>query len=317
VPSRDALPATIATVERETGLSKDTLRVWERRYGFPLPARDRHGERLYPPDQVEKLRVISRLLDRGLRPGRLMNVPLAELIERFRALDPLPGADARDGAPGALTPLLEESLGLLESYDEPALRAQLAQALLRLGLQRFVIEFVAPLNELVGDAWARGDITVSQEHLYTEQMQHLLRQGLGSIQAAGQRPSVLLTTLPGEVHQLGLLMAHVCLAAEGVRCVSLGVQTPASDIVQAALRQGIDVVGLSFSEALKLSVAYGMLEDIRARVPPGIEIWAGGKLWIRARRPVAGVRFVTQLAQIPAALAAHRESRARRQVPHP
>ena len=49
---------SIAAVERETGLSKDTLRVWERRYGFPTPGRDPFGERIYPIDQVERLRVV-------------------------------------------------------------------------------------------------------------------------------------------------------------------------------------------------------------------------------------------------------------------
>ncbi|MCK7493491.1 MAG: MerR family transcriptional regulator [Comamonadaceae bacterium] len=38
-------------MERDTGLSKDTLRVWERRYGFPLPGRDALGERTYPPSR--------------------------------------------------------------------------------------------------------------------------------------------------------------------------------------------------------------------------------------------------------------------------
>jgi DNA-binding transcriptional MerR regulator len=302
--------ATIATVERETGISKDTLRVWERRYGFPRPERDSRGERVYPPDQVEKLRVISRLLDRGMRPGQIMKVPLSELIERFRAREPDRSAD--EGAGGALVSMVEEAMASLKSYDEAALRTHLSRMLLRLGLQRFVIELAVPLNERVGDAWSRGEIAVSQEHIYTEQMQCLLRQGIGSIPAGPRQPKVMLTTLPGEEHQLGLLMAHVCLAAEGARCVSLGVQTPAWDVVQAARRQGIDVVGLSFSEALKLNVACDMLADLRGRLPATIEIWAGGKLWTRARRPVPGVRFVTLLTQIPAALAAQRESRGRR-----
>ena len=38
---------SISQVERDTGLSKDTLRMWERRYGFPQPSRDEFGERLY------------------------------------------------------------------------------------------------------------------------------------------------------------------------------------------------------------------------------------------------------------------------------
>ncbi|MGZ8253883.1 MAG: MerR family transcriptional regulator, partial [Burkholderiaceae bacterium] len=61
----------IAAVERDTGLSKDTLRVWERRYGFPQPLRDANGERVYPQDQVDKLRLIKRLMDQGHRPGKI------------------------------------------------------------------------------------------------------------------------------------------------------------------------------------------------------------------------------------------------------
>jgi methanogenic corrinoid protein MtbC1 len=311
--SPDSRQATIATVERETGLSKDTLRVWERRYGFPQPARDSHGERVYPPEQLEKLRVISRLLDRGMRPGRLMGLALPELLQRFQAQEPVPPAATGRAAPDGLNPMMDEAIELLKAYDEVALRTHFARVLLRLGLQRFTIEFVGPLNERVGDAWARGEIAVSEEHIYTEQMQHVLRQGIGSIPAGPQSPSVMLTTLPGEQHQLGLLMANICLAAEGARCIALGVQTPAWDIVHAVQRQGTEVVGLSFSEALRLKAAYAMLEDLRDRLPAQIEIWAGGKLWARAPRPVPGVRFVTSLTQIPGLLAAHRGALGRRE----
>lgn len=70
---------TIAAVERDTRLGKDTLRVWERRYGFPRPLRDDNGERLYPPEQVEQLRHIRRLLDAGWRPGRIVGLSMEEL----------------------------------------------------------------------------------------------------------------------------------------------------------------------------------------------------------------------------------------------
>jgi MerR family transcriptional regulator, light-induced transcriptional regulator len=299
-------PATIAAVARETGLSKDTLRVWERRYGFPVPERDRRGERLYAPEQVRKLRLVSRLLDRGMRPGQVLHLPLPELIERFQASESLPAGTARAAPGGPLGLMMEKTIRLLKGDDEAGLRAHLALVLLRLGLHRFVIEFAAALNERVGEAWSRGEIAVGQEHLYAEQMQQLLRQGIGSIPSPARAARVLLTTLPGEAHQLGLLMAQACLVLEGARCISLGVQTPAWDIVEAARRQQVAVVGLSFSEALKLNVAYDMLADLRARLPAGIELWAGGRLWARARRAVEGVRFITQLAQIPQALAAHR-----------
>jgi MerR family transcriptional regulator, light-induced transcriptional regulator len=68
----DADLLSISAVERETGLSKDTLRMWERRYGFPKPLRDGKGERRYPKQQVERLRKIKRLVDNGFRPSKVI-----------------------------------------------------------------------------------------------------------------------------------------------------------------------------------------------------------------------------------------------------
>ena len=94
-------------MERDTGLSKDTLRVWERRYAFPNPARDRNGERVYPIEQVEKLRLIKRLMDCGHRPGKI----IGQSIENLRAL----GAELAKDASGAVD--LEIFLNLMNSHQ--------------------------------------------------------------------------------------------------------------------------------------------------------------------------------------------------------
>ena len=292
-----ASASSIATVERETGFGKDTLRVWERRYGFPRPARDSNDERIYPADQVERLRVIRRLIDGGFRPGNIVGEPLAQLRARLRALErprssrPEEPAEAR------------ELLALLKSHDVLALRQRLEQMLMRLGLGRFVLEVVAPLTVTVGEAWTQGRIEIFEEHLYTEQIQHLLRQAIGPVARAGQAPRVLLTTLRGEEHQLGLLMAHACLSIEGAHCISLGLQTPAAEIVRAVRAHGAHVVGLSFSSATQLRVASAALADLRGRLDPRIAVWAGGSMWQRVRRKVDGVTCIASLAGIPALVA--------------
>ena len=53
--------------------------MWERRYGFPRPARDPNGERQYSLDEVSKLRAIRRLMDIGMRPGKIIHRALDEL----------------------------------------------------------------------------------------------------------------------------------------------------------------------------------------------------------------------------------------------
>ena len=78
-PATQASGISIAAVERDTGLGKDTLRVWERRYGFPHHDRDQFGERVYPIEQVDKLRVLRRLMDGGHRPGKVINLQIEQL----------------------------------------------------------------------------------------------------------------------------------------------------------------------------------------------------------------------------------------------
>ena len=88
----------ISGVERETGLSKDVLRMWERRYGFPKPGRDDNGERQYTVADIGKLRAVKRLMDVGLRPGKIMTLSIDELNAMADARTP-PRRDAhRAGA---------------------------------------------------------------------------------------------------------------------------------------------------------------------------------------------------------------------------
>jgi len=117
------LTLSIAAVERDTGLSKDTLRVWERRYGFPMPERDGIGERAYTLAQVEKLRIIKRLLDAGHRPGRI--VPLDALALQQLA-DQTVDQPQRNSAAAAVLPGvadLREHLALIRSWRAAAWRA--------------------------------------------------------------------------------------------------------------------------------------------------------------------------------------------------
>ena len=214
---------SIAAVERETGISKDTLRVWERRYGFPRPERNAFGERTYPAAQVARLRLIHRLMDQGMRPGRIFALTPAEMQARVEG-----------EVPAARSTLDDLALYLVKTHQTAELRRELGQAVVRDGLFRFVTETAAPLAALVGEAWMRGEIQVFEEHLFTEQMQGVLRQAIAQVPTAGGAPKVLLSTLPGEQHGLGLLMAEAACALEGAQCVSLGIQTPLSELVAAA-----------------------------------------------------------------------------------
>jgi DNA-binding transcriptional MerR regulator/methylmalonyl-CoA mutase cobalamin-binding subunit len=285
----------ISAVERETGLSKDVLRIWERRYGFPEPNRDDNAERQYPQEQVAKLRAIKRLMDTGMRPGKLIRRSLAELntLAESRA------SPRRD----TIAPAVERDLlALLQSHNAPALQHALANQLMREGLQRFVLNTVAPLNRVVGELWMRGELQVFEEHLFTEQLQVALRTAINAFPRHAGVPRVLLTTLPGEQHGLGLLMVEALLVPEGTQCISLGTQTPIDDIRNAALAHKVHIVALSFSAAFPLRQAGEGLAMLRKALPAQVALWAGGDMTRRLRKSLPGVLLVPDLGDTVAAL---------------
>ena len=286
----------IAAVERETGINKETLRVWERRYGFPTPWRDAAGERLYPPEQVQKLRLIRRLMDAGHRPGRVVGAPAEELATLLQPA-PLPALAA---AGDAEAPEIEACTALLKQHDIDGLRRLLSQAILRRGLAGAVTEVFAPLTARIGELWMAGDLQVFQEHIYSESLQLVLRQAIHALPAPPSGvPRVLLTTLPGESHVLGLLMAEALLTLEGAACLSLGAQTPLAQLAAAAEAHRADVVALSFSVHLSNRAVQEGLAALRGMLPAGMEIWAGGaSRALRQASPMEGVRCLNGLGDI-------------------
>lgn len=306
-PSSSPPGLPIAAVERDTGLSKDTLRVWERRYGFPRPMRDSNGERIYPHDQVDKLRLLKRLMDQGHRPGKIA----AGSLEHLQAL----AAAGNNGRSGAAHPALDADgtlrhiLQLVVEHRVDDLRRELGHLAVKVGLAHFVTGVIAPMTAIVGEAWAKGELAIFEEHLFTESVQAVLRNAIASIPQPGASPRVLLTTVPQEPHGLGVLMAEAMFALEGARCVSLGVRTPVMEIVRGADSQQIDIVALSFSPVVNPYQVGESLRELRAQLRSATELWAGGSNPVLQRRPPAGVLVLSGLEEVGPAVARWRGER--------
>jgi MerR family transcriptional regulator, light-induced transcriptional regulator len=296
----------ITAVERETGLSKDVLRMWERRYGYPKPDRDANGERQYTPADIGKLRAMKRLMDIGLRPGKIIALSHDDLNAM---------ADARTPTrQDQLAPALENDvIAMLKIHDATALQNTLANLMMRQGLQRFVLDTITPLNRAVGDAWMRGELQVFEEHLYTEQLQAALRTAINAFPRQAGSPRVLLTTFPSEQHGLGLLMVEAMMVPEAAQCISLGPQTPLEDIRRAALAHKVNIVALSFSAAFQMRHATDGLATLRRQLPAHVTLWAGGEMTRRIRKTIPGIVLIPDLASIVNALRSWRAH----YVPHP
>ncbi len=294
--SERTLLLPINAVERETGVSKELLRMWERRYHFPQPQRDAQGDRIYPLEQVNKLRLLRRLIDQGFRPGKIIDLGVGEL-------EGLLHVQENNNAPSFAPQMGDELLEVLKSHDVHRLRRYLSHQLVRMGLQTFIVDFMQYANAIVGDAWMRGLIEVHEEHLYTEQLQMLIRQAISNLRDADAAPHIMITTPPDEQHTLGALMVEALLRLENADAISFGSQMPVRDIVQAVQKHKLQVVALSFSASFPASRAVEFLEELRFRLPLGVQIWAGGSALRSQRRQVPAVLMVNDFNQLFQALA--------------
>jgi DNA-binding transcriptional MerR regulator/methylmalonyl-CoA mutase cobalamin-binding subunit len=262
---------SIAAVERDTGLSKDVLRMWERRYGFPTPERDANGERAYPGSQVDRLRLIKRLMDQGHRPGKLIATADEELntLASRRSIRQVSSASATDDELSVL-------LQLIKQHDAAGYQQAMQQRLARQGMQGFVQDTVAPLARRVGEAWEDGSFEVFEEHLFTELTKRLLRQAIANLPGGQRSPRILLTSVPDEPHVIGLLMAESLFTLEGAECIPLGTQMPLLEISRAAVAHRADIVALSFSTAFPQRQIPALLQQLRSVLPTKTSLWVGG-----------------------------------------
>lgn len=280
---------SISAAERETGISKDTLRIWERRYGFPLPTRDLNGDRAYTIEDVERLRIIKRLMDHGVRPGKIVGQSLIHLnrISSKHSAGPIVRPEFQTD--------VETTIALIKSNQLIELQKVLHQGLLRVGLFSFITEILKPINVYLGESWISGEISIFQEHAYTEILQNILRHAIVSYEKGIRPPKVLLATLPKEQHSIGLLMVEAVLTVEGVHCVSLGPQMPVAEIVAAATAHQVNIVALSFTGHYPVKHISEGLSNLRHELPQNVEIWAGGKAISQFRRNADEIKLLPTL----------------------
>ena len=301
----------IGAVARMTGVGEHTLRMWERRYGFPLPERSAGGARLYSTDDVRQLRLIHQALERGHRPGEVVgqNVPALEALLA-------PGLAApRAVVEDPLAREREQILDALRRQDVKGIREGLRRLSLMVLPRRFVVEVAHPLAVRVGELWATGEIEVHQEHLLTDCLSTQLRI-VRSLLDEGRGPILLLTTLPGEPHALGLEMVALYSATAGASPRLLGAATPPDQLVRAAHAHQAAAVGLAITPSSDLAATAQAVREIVPRVTPATQVWLGGAAAHLA--PVAGARVVATWTALDAALSSLWQPRwpAETQAPH-
>jgi len=284
---------SIGALSRATGIPVETIRTWERRYGFPVPERKPSGHRVYPLAAVPRLRRISEVLSRGHRAAEVVAAREDELARLLETSRQPPSAPSAQAAPIASHASIPDLIQLVRRLDAPSLTRALLNDWARLEHLEFLESRVAPLIREVGSGWEEGRLDVSHEHFLSERVGDLLRSLRLPLEERSSGPLVLTGSLPGESHALGLQMAALVLALAGCRVLQLGSEVPLKELSALARDLGARAVGVSISLATRGSRTNGALRKLRGLLPRRIELLAGGE-GAPGNAP-AGVRVVPDL----------------------
>ncbi|MGZ5331383.1 MAG: MerR family transcriptional regulator [Solirubrobacterales bacterium] len=238
---REGAQLRIGELSRRTGVSADTLRAWERRYGVLEPERTDGGFRLYGRGDEQRVLAMKALIESGVSAAEAARLAASEPAQRGVAGD----GRNRESA-GGVASLVDR----LARFDEVGANAILDDAVARLTAEAVSELVLLPAMREVGERWTAGALSIAQEHFATGVLRGRLL-ALGRNWGSGTGPLALLACPPGELHDFGLLAFGLALRARGWRIAFLGPDTPIETIAGAAadLRPAAVILGAMTTEA--------------------------------------------------------------------
>lgn len=274
---------SIGDLAAQTGISVDTIRVWERRYGQPIAHRLPSGHRRYAKADVRRLRRVAEALSLGHRPSRVLALDET-------ALDHLLGGNEPEDTGICLD--IEQRLARIRRFDSPGLLQDLAEARSRVGTRVYLVEHLMGLSIAVGRAWADGHMEIRHEHFATQLLLDQVRSVRESCRTDPHAPRVVIATLPGEHHSLGVQVAAAFTALGGALPLLLGTNIPAAEIAGAANDASAVAVAISVTLATGGVETDREIAALRDGLRPGIDLFVGGAGARGPRRGPRSVRYV-------------------------
>lgn len=302
---------SIGALSAATGIPVDTLRTWERRYGFPFAERKPSGHRVYPLSTVPRLRRMAQAIARGHRAAQVLPASESVLEDLLATLPEAPAeaapADRPGPPPGQPAPADPADLfAAVRAFDAERLRATFQLEWARLGPLEFLEQRAAPFLTAIGSAWAEGSLDVRHEHFGSSVLGDFLRAVRLPLDDRASGPIAALATLPEELHSLGLQMSALVFALAGWRALVLGVDTPVPQITALVREAPIAAVAVSCVQPGRRSVS-ALIRSLRRGLPRHIPLLVGG-----AGAPLAGrhrgIEIMPDLASLDRWLRSRRSS---------
>lgn len=247
----------IHRVAKLTGLSKDVIRVWERRYGLVKPSRSLNRYREYSDEDVALLRFVKSQIEQGATIGSLATEGRDSLVARMRVATPF-----MVEAQKPHDHLLDDLMRLLDPIDKVEFERKLNGAVAVIPFEEAVQRILLPLQRRIGEQWHEGRLSTAIEHYVTKLIQQKLFSVMNQLPVNELGPRVLVACPEGETHEIGAQAVAYTAATRGCQVYYLGPNLPSSDLVAFCEKIKPDLVLLSLTEIKAEAAMLQQLKDL-------------------------------------------------------
>lgn len=223
---------TIGTVSKLTGVGAITLRAWERRYGLIQPVRKESGHRLYTRKHIDQINRITALTQQGMRISQIS----AEMLESS------PQTEAGGAEADVWKEWLNGMIAAVISFDEDRLEEIYHGALSIYPIGMVTRNLLTPLLIELGLRWEAGDGGIAEEHFFAFYLRNKLGARYHHRQRGNKGPALLIAGLPGEHHEIGLLLFALAAHENGYPVIPLGANMPLEELAAVAKKKNCGAI---------------------------------------------------------------------------
>ena len=275
----------LKVVLKETGLTADTLRAWERRYGLPVPQRTPGGHRLYSQRDIETIKWLMARQAEGLSISRAVDLwkeqlgsgsdPLAGIVSSVSSS--MPEAAATRLIPETtLDTLRAHWIAACAEFNEASAEQILNQAFSMFPIEAVCVEVMQKGLSEIGGLWYENRASVQQEHFASG----LAIRRLDALLSAAPMPTrdkiVVVGCPPDEWHTFTPLLLSLVLRRRGINVVYLGANIPAVRFADTVQGIKAELVVLA---AQQLITAASLQQVSLVLANKGISVAFGGRIF--------------------------------------
>ena len=258
-------------VAKVTGISKEVLRVWEKRYGLLCPERGTNRYRLYSEKDVELLLFLRKEMDQGQSIGELASLGKDGILTRIK--------QSKINKPTSATKdqILEELERYLLDFETTFFENKLHDLRILMPFEEFFHKILVPLQIRVGELWTNDKIDISIEHYVTAQAQQKISKAMSSMTADNKGPKVIIACPSWDLHEIGAQMLSYYCSVWKCRVIYLGANLPLENLINFSSINKPDVILLSCTTNIGESTAQTYFDKLISQVSSICPVWAGGQ----------------------------------------